>query len=222
MNPMNKALKVVFFGDSICYGQRVSTHLIWATRTCQDMHDAAGERSLTVVNASVNGDTTRLALERMPKDLQRELPDLVYIQFGLNDCNFWQSDAGHPRVSLKAYESNLEEMVVRARLSGARFVILATNHLTQPGGPCELKISAQAPVSYRENIMAYNNAVRRVARAMNCDLIDIEKAWLEGPEVAGDAKDHLDPDGLHLSRVGHDLYYRTAGKKSLEAFRALL
>jgi len=222
MNTADKPLKVVFFGDSICYGQRVSTHLIWATRTCQDMHDAAGDRALTVVNASVNGDTTRLALERMPKDLQREQPDLVYIQFGLNDCNFWQTDAGHPRVSLKSYESNLEEMVVRARLSHARIVILATNHLTEPGGPCEAKISSQAPVSYREHIMIYNQAVRRVADGLRCDLVDIEKAWLEGPEASGTATAYLDPDGLHLSKMGHDLYYNLAGQKSLLAFKALL
>lgn len=199
-------MKVVFFGDSICFGQRTSPHLTWVTRLSREIERIAQGDPVVLVNSSVNGNTTRMALERVGTDLQSEQPDLAYVQFGLNDANFWHSDSGHPRVSLRAYESNLLEIIERARLSGAMKVIIGTNHLTVPDGIMEQKMSPRAPRSYRDNIVIYNEAVRRVAEAAGAVLVDIEEAWIAGPEKRGQAEDHLDPDGLHLSLLGHDFY----------------
>ena len=67
---------------------------------------------------AVSGDTTRQGLERFPTEVQSERPDVITIQFGLNDCNRWQTDGGLPRVSELAFEANLLEMVGRARRFG--------------------------------------------------------------------------------------------------------
>jgi lysophospholipase L1-like esterase len=200
-------MKIVFFGDSVCFGQRTSPHLTWVSRISFAIDCIANGTPVVVVNSSVNGNTTRLALERIGADLQNENPDLVYIQFGLNDCNFWQSDNGHPRVSLRAYESNLQEIIDRARLSNASKVLIATNHPTVVDGIIEQKISRKALRPYRDNIIMYNDAVRRVATDTGAHLIDIEKAWIAGPEAQGVGQAFLDPDGLHLSRLGHDFYF---------------
>jgi hypothetical protein len=55
---------------------------------------------------------------------------VLYIQFGLNDCNGWETDRGRPRVSRDAFAANLGEMVDRGRIFGAQQVILGTNHPT--------------------------------------------------------------------------------------------
>ena len=48
--------------------------------------------------------------------MQELEPDVMTLQFGLNDCNCWETDRGLPRVSEEAFRANLIEMIERARL----------------------------------------------------------------------------------------------------------
>ena len=119
-------VRVIFFGDSVCVGQGVSLYHGWVTRTAQlldELSQAAG-REVIVINASINGNTTRQALERMPYDVQSHGADVMIVQFGLNDCNHWLTDHGLPRVSTDAYAANLKEIVRRGRRFGAHTVFL--------------------------------------------------------------------------------------------------
>ena len=212
-------MRFVFFGDSIVFGQFVSPHLTWVSRLSAELHLEAGTRDIVIGNSGVNGNTTRQALERVGNDLQLYRPDMVLVQFGLNDCNCWTSDQGHPRVSLHAYDANLREIVDRARLFGTSAVLFVTNHLTQPNGPIEAKQATQANGTYRDRIREYNDIMRRVAKATGSDLIDIEKVWIVGPEKAGRAETLLAPDGLHLSLEGHDFYFSVISPICLRAAR---
>jgi lysophospholipase L1-like esterase len=144
------------------------------------------------MNPSVSGNTTRQALERMAYDVQAHEPDVLVIQFGMNDCNEWQTDRGLPRVSLPAFRANLAEMVERARRFGARSVFLDTNHPST-------KSDAYAAANRR-----YNAAIRLVAEETGATLVDMERA-ADGKNIA----ELLMPDGVHLARAGHDLYFQT-------------
>ena len=59
-------IKVTFFGDSTCVGQGVSLYLGWVTRVAQSLDEVSRKigREIVVSNQSVNGRTTRQALER--------------------------------------------------------------------------------------------------------------------------------------------------------------
>ncbi|WP_298274358.1 SGNH/GDSL hydrolase family protein [uncultured Bradyrhizobium sp.] len=199
-------LRVCIFGDSICFGQGVSVEQIWVAEMARGLQRQFPSRGLNFFNPSINGNTTRMALERMPQDVQAHKPHLAVVQFGLNDANFWVSDQGHPRVSALAYEANLREIVDRLRLAGAEKVILNTNHTTDAGGAPERKISPLAPQTYRDHIVHYNDIVRRVAEAKRCPLIDIEHHWLRATGPVGSAHQLLLEDGVHLSVSGHQLY----------------
>src|SRR6516165_6738095 len=88
-------IRVFFFGDSICFGQGVSPHRIWVTRLSQRLAASISQtHDLMVQNPSINGNTTRMALDRMAFDVQAHRPDVLIVQFGLNDCNVWESDQG--------------------------------------------------------------------------------------------------------------------------------
>lgn len=109
-------MKIVCIGDSVTYGQNVRADEAWpAVLARLTGHD--------VRNAGVCGDTTRLGLERFPKDVQLHKPDVVCIQFGHNDANCWDTDNGLPRVSADAYAANVLEMTRRADAIGARWLI---------------------------------------------------------------------------------------------------
>lgn len=53
----------VLFGDSIAVGQKISVHETWAVSLSRALADI--DPDIVFQNASVNGDTTRLALDRL-------------------------------------------------------------------------------------------------------------------------------------------------------------
>lgn len=191
-------------GDSITEGQYVHHSLRWAElvsmklkRVFADRIDP--ERQFHYCHG-ISGETTRQALERFPRHVQQFHPEVMTLQFGLNDCNCWDTDAGLPRVSEAAYRANLIEMIDRARRFGARHIIVSTNHPT-------LRFRKLAGgQTLEERRVVYNRIVREVARITEVTLCDIEAAF------AGIEAEHLqdlllpEPDVLHLSPAGHRLY----------------
>jgi acyl-CoA thioesterase-1 len=204
----DKPIRLVFFGDSICVGQGVSLHKGWVTRLAAWVEDIARDRNrdIVVVNASVNGNTTRQALERMPYEVQSQGADYLLVQFGLNDCNHWRTDRGLPRVSLRAFEANLDEILQRAFRFGARRAILNTNH---PTARTKTPLPGTS-VTYEDSSRAYNEAIRAVAGrwADRVDLNDVE-SHIRAMVARGETRieDLLQLDGLHLSVRGHELYF---------------
>ncbi len=201
-------IKAFFFGDSICFGQMSSPHHGWVTRLAQLLEEcgAAQGAEVTLQNPSVSGNTTRQALERMAYDVQQYGVDMLLIQFGMNDCNYWQTDRGNPRVSKKAFEANLEEMIARGRSFGAREIIMPTNHTTTR----TTERMQHTALTYEESNREYNAIIRKVAASQKVELVDMEAIFTQ--HVAGSrarAQELLHEDGLHLSVKGHDLYYKT-------------
>ena len=176
-----------FFGDSICFGQYVSPHLTWVGLISEYLW----ERGILVQNPSINGDITRNALLRMPHDIQEQDVDVLYVQFGLNDCNHWESDNGVPRVDINAFEGNMIEIVERARASGVKEVLLATNH----------------PVAKLSESPSYNMVIREVADRYETGLVDHEDYW-----KGMSSPDDFLLDGIHLNHKGHLVYYDRVGQ----------
>jgi lysophospholipase L1-like esterase len=196
-------MNIFFFGDSICFGQFVSPHRVWVSKVAARLADLYP--SVLVQNSSTNGRTTRQALEDMPFQVQANHPDVIYIQFGMNDCNYWTTDGGVSRVSLLAFEANLTEIIVRAKLAGAKLIILATNHLTPRVIP--FNNIPGVVISYQDSNSIFNSSIRSVANQQNVALIDNESHWIESGYENSEALEKLIlPDGVHLSEAGHGVY----------------
>ena len=121
---MRDDLKVTFFGDSICTGQHVAIHRGWVTQSSASLAEKFDnkDQSIVVKNSSVNGRTTRQALETISYEIQSDKPDIVVVQFGMNDCNYWQSDKGLARVSIEAFSANLSKIITLVVHFGAKKV----------------------------------------------------------------------------------------------------
>jgi lysophospholipase L1-like esterase len=138
------------------------------------------------------------------------------LQFGLNDCNCWDTDLGLPRVSEEAYRANLLEMIARARVFGAAHIILSTNHPTLRNRKL---ICGQ---TLEERRVRYNEIVREVAKEANVILCDIEGVFAD---VKGDALGSMllsEPDVLHLSQLGHERYANGICKPIAEAVEQVI
>jgi lysophospholipase L1-like esterase len=222
---MIQPVRVMFFGDSICVGQYVSIHRGWVTRTSSSLYEL-GERyakPIVVTNASQNGRTTRQALENMAYEVQSPGADILIVQFGMNDCNYWKSDRGMPRVSKKVFWANLHEIIDRALACGVQKIFLNSNH---PTGRND-EILPHTNLTYQQSNEQYNAIIRKVAseRSDNVSLNEIETIF---KKRTGDDKDKInellmpEPDLLHLSEKGHDLYYESVYPRIETAVLTLL
>ncbi len=215
-------MNVLFFGDSICNGQGIAIHKGWVTRLSASLTEEAQcfGQSLVVINSAVNGRTTRQALETMPYEVQQMRPEIVIVQFGMNDCNIWETDRGNPRVSPMAFEANLREIVQRVLTFGAQEVYLHTNH---PSGR-DQKLLAHSTVTYEEQNRRYNQIIRHVATSdARVSFVDIEAAFNQATngDRAQVARLVL-PDLLHPSEEGHELYYNTVQPRLRQSVLRLL
>src|SRR5262245_35641801 len=125
-------VNLIYVGDSIIFGASVDPARRWTSLVSERLMRRYLDTVVHVysVKRGVSGATTRNGLEEFPKSVQQESPDIVVLQFGLNDCNCWATDRGLPRVSEAAFRANLTEMVTRARHFGASEVVLVNNHRT--------------------------------------------------------------------------------------------
>jgi lysophospholipase L1-like esterase len=211
MNNQPPPIKVLFFGDSICVGQYVSIHQGWVAQMSQQLSllGKKHHRQVLVINASANGRTTRQALEIMPYEVQSKKPQLVIVQYGMNDSNYWQTDQGLPRVSPESFKANLKEIITRAFNFGAQRLILNTNH---PTGRDKNPLPS-TNTTYQKSNQEYNQIIRQVAKQLSPQVIlnDIEKSFYSHLENNHHSiSDFLlpHPDLLHPNEKGHQLYFQ--------------
>jgi lysophospholipase L1-like esterase len=195
-----KPLHVVHMGDSITEGQYIDPSVRWTSLIARRLAERFGEDRFVSVNSGVSGETTRMGLERYPRDVQERQPDLLTIQFGLNDCNCWETDHGVPRVSEAAFVANLIEMIERGRVFGASHIILATNH-------CTLRRNVLPSGDVFEDRNAhYSELSRQVAEETGVVLCDIRLAFEPFSDEELDRLLLPYPDHLHLSPAGNEVY----------------
>ena len=200
-------IKVTFFGDSTCVGQGVSLYKGWVTRVAAKLHIVSEEigRPIIVANSSINGRTTRQALEDMPYHVQSQGIDIIIVQFGLNDCNYWESDRGLPRVSKSAFIANLNEIIDRSLTFGADKVLVNTNHPTARSN----KIIPFTNINYEDSNAAYNAAIRELcmSRPKDISFQDVGGHFNDLIKNGERIENLLLDDGLHLSERGHEIYF---------------
>ncbi len=199
-------MNIYFFGDSISFGQGVSIDLGWVTKLSAKLRIKFPQQDITAINSSINGNTTRMALERMPYDIQSHDVDILVIGFGMNDCNYWETDKGVPRVSPLAFEANLKEIIDRGYNFGVKEIILRNNHPS-----IRQKIMPYTDITYAESNATYNSIIRKVAAEdQRVVFVDMEKAfekYCENSKLT--MKEFTLPDEIHLNQKGHEIYLQT-------------
>lgn len=161
---------IACIGDSCTFGQNVRADQAWPHRLwALTGHD--------VRNLGVNGDTTRLGLERWHRDVDLVKPDVVVIQFGHNDANLWH---GRERVSVDAYRANLHEMCHYVQGT----VVILTPHLAT----VEKDVGYNARLGeYQEHELGSSLFGVEIADPLDIDILD-------------------DGYGVHPSPEGHRVY----------------
>ena len=108
------ARTVLVLGDSLSAAYGIAPEQGWVALTAAKLRtERPGWR---IVNASVSGETTDGGASRIAGELERHDPEVVVIELGAND--------GLRGLDLARTRANLEKMVVAAKASGARVLLL--------------------------------------------------------------------------------------------------
>ena len=124
----SQEMVVVAFGDSTTARRDKDGVVVYATLL--ERAFAAKGIPAKVVNAGVGGNSTTDARARFEKDVLAHKPNLVIIQFGLNDAtvNVWTDPpATQPPVSAQQYEENLRYFVKTLKCRGAEIIMMTPN-----------------------------------------------------------------------------------------------
>lgn len=161
-----KAKKILIIGDSLSAAYNIDETKAWPQLLEQRLH--ADNPDHILINKSINGDTTRSGIERLPELLEVHKPDIVIIALGGNDALRHYST-----VSIR---ENLESMVQLSQKNYAKVLL------------CAIRLPAHIGPIYRK---AYRNVFSNLAEEYETGLIPFMlKGISDNPRM-------MQSDGIH-------------------------
>jgi lysophospholipase L1-like esterase len=174
------ALSIAGIGDSLTSGWAVRRGFF--DRFCDVLEHRHVGSVISRHNAGVPGDTVSGGVARISALLARD-PDVIIIQFGLNDM---RSDE-----PVAAFEHSLSQLA-RAALQFSVLPMLATS--------CPLPDEALAA-----SVAPYYEAIRRSAFACRVPLADLEEHWVSQHGRPAPGCPLFLADGVHPNDEGHGI-----------------
>ena len=179
-----------------------------------------------LINCAKFGTTVRHGLQIIEKNMEKHHPDLVFIEYGGNDCDFaWEEIAKdpsldhQPKVPLSEFEEKLTQLVRIVKQYEA-IPILTTlpplyasnyfdwfTHGDRQKGESILKWLKNVWVIYYWQ-ERYSSAIRIVAQREGVHCIEVRDAFLKDPEF----RRLMCKDGIHPNPKGHQLISETITK----------
>jgi lysophospholipase L1-like esterase len=213
------ASTVVAYGDSTTAPRE--SLVVYADHLKQDL--LAMQIKSGVINAGVGGNTTEDAKLRFEKDVMSRHPDLVIIQFGINDAavDVWKNPPSTtPRVARDRYERNLEYFIQMLRERKSEIILMTPNPMQWNS---KLKaLYGKPPYRVDETdgfnvlLRQYAEAVRVIAKEKNVPLVDVYAAHEVYGRVENQSQSDLLLDGEHPNNKGQRLVADLLIQKILE------
>lgn len=204
-------LRIVLYGDSTTAPRVVEGEPLMIYGTLLERHFSERGIPVQVINSGAGSATTKAARSRLRNAVLQYQPDIVVIQFGINDAavDVWKTPpVTEARVSLKAYESNLRFMIDEVRKSGAVPVLMTPNGLRWTPKSKQLygkpPYDADRADGFDVILQDYAKVVRELAKELKAPLVDIHAIYSE----QGEAATELLLDGMHPNAAGHELVAR--------------
>jgi len=204
-----KVFKVVAFGDSTT-APLAGLKRPYAIALGEDLPNRG--IAATVINAGIGGNNTTQARKRLKDDVLDQKPDLVIVQFGINDAmvDVWTNPpATTSRVSKKDYEVNLRDIVRRIRAGGGQVILMTPNplrwvkYLREHFGKPPYRLDD--PQGFTFILRDYAEIVRQIARSEKVPLVDVYTIFEDYGKAKGHAVDDLLGDGVHPNDAGHKI-----------------
>ncbi len=182
--------RIVCFGDSVTFG--------WNVRY-EDSYPSQLEKLLTkdlskikVINSGIGGNTIIDANKRLDKDVASFKPDIVIINFGLNDGMISGST---PNVDIKDFEKYYDDLIKKLKLYDFKIIILGINPVS---GLFPEKENESFREKQRTIYEIYNEKILEIAKNNNFEYINLWEAFNEEAESI----EYIQTDGIHPNEKG--------------------
>ena len=167
VSPAYSASKnLLVLGDSLSAEYGLPRDSGWVYLLQQQLRNEKHE--LTLINASISGETTAGGKSRLPSLLQQHKPAIVLIELGGND--------GLRGLSLAATQANLREMMAMSTASGARLILVG------------MRVPPNYGVDYSKRFAAMYDGL---GRERNVRLVPFLLQGLDNTEL------YFQPDRIH-------------------------
>lgn len=203
-----KLVTVVAFGDSTTATR--GKLKIYAECLKEDLPQRGLQ--VEIINAGIGGHSTQDAIGRFEKDVTAKQPQIVIIQFGINDStiNVWKDppDTKAP-VSQEQYLANLDKMIETLHKQHCHVILMTPNPMRWT--PALVKLYGKPPYppdnpdGLNVTLSPYAAAVRKLAKKRKVPLVDVYGAFQAYGKKPGQSVDQLLLDGMHPNDQGQRL-----------------
>ncbi|MEN6391576.1 MAG: SGNH/GDSL hydrolase family protein [Syntrophomonas sp.] len=219
-NNSGSAYKIIVSGDSISkgvvYDERKNKYIV-----LENNYISLLQRKLNgvVYNTARFGNTIIKGFSKLRKDLPKYSPDIAFIEYGGNDCDFnWYEvalDPGNehlPNTDFNGFQNQLKEIINFLKNNRITSVVMtlpplnadrylkwiSKNNPLVEGSILNWLGSATKLYWWQER---YSSAIQKVAEECNIKCIDIRGAFLQ----YADYTQFLCLDGIHPNEAGHEI-----------------
>lgn len=196
------ALNVVFFGGSLTWGSNASDPNITSYRglTGERLRQTYPRARFKFIDAALGGTGSQTGVFRLERDVLRHKPDLVFLDFSLND-NLDSPDESR----LAAYESLLRRIMLEGKCPVEVVIFPGKKHVLRPTPD-----HVPGRVKHRQIAQAYGvpigDALAHIHQLVQDKSVDPEKLWPYDP--------------IHPCDDGYALYAQAAWAAFESAVRA--
>lgn len=209
---------IACLGDSVthgCFEVFINREGHVDTRYDQEQGYVAGLRrrltacypaaAVSMLNAGISGDNAPGGLKRLKRDVLRFAPDLVTVNFGLNDSMSGMEGLG-------AYRDAMEGIFARLADAGIESLLVTPNRMCEyvaPGIASERlrEIAADAARVQCGGVLdAYVGAAREVAARRGVPVADAYRVWCDLAASGVDTTAMLCNDINHPSPAAHEIF----------------
>ena len=200
--------KIAFMGDSITQagGRKKDgyVNLVMAALKNEGLN-------LSHTPAGISGHKSSNMLSRLDKDVISKKPQWMTLSCGVNDVWHFKLRLGKRTfkgIPLDEYKKNITQIIEKAQAANIKIMILTST-----------MIGEDQSKELNQNLIPYNDFLRKIAKEKNCLLADLNKdmqaALKTLPNVKGNArmfgepkytsefKNKLTTDGCHMNKLGN-------------------
>lgn len=175
-------LTIVAFGDSLTYGWDVPMgYLKYLNIMLKTKYP---DHSFSIINSGIPGNTAAHGLDRIKKDVIDRKPDIVLIQFGINDAfmNIHMTDFSQNILSIAK--------IIKDETKGIPVVVTST--FTNDS-------------LLNKEIACYYYTMSECSQRINLPIAMVHEYWAKRTNKTEDVDKMLLPDGVHPTLKGHEL-----------------
>ncbi len=175
-------IKLVALGDSLTYGWMTELGFLDYLKTMIQKKYPLSK--FKIFNKGIPGDTAKDGLRRIESDVIRLSPDLVFIQFALNDA--------YTGVSAEGFKKNIESIILKIKEnSNAEIALLTSVALLNP----------------EDNKIAdmFYKMISECGETYNLPVAAVHEYWSE--KISSGIRHSLlvQSDGIHPTEKGYEL-----------------